>query len=96
MSSITAANLPELFDADGDVVGYALPDHPPATVRIKFIDRFVNGENVDDLVYRAEWSNGIWAESFTMLAGWAEVHRETMVASSRAKLARVDAALVAA
>ncbi len=95
MSSITATNLPELFNADRDMVGYALPDHPPATVRIKFVPNQRHGEP-DELVYRAEWSNGQWVESFTMLAGWAEVHRETMVASSRANLARVDAALVAA
>jgi hypothetical protein len=96
MTTITRTNAKDLWRRDGDnwdFAGYDLPDTLPVTVRIIFTDKLCHGEDVQELTYRAEWPNGVYAESFMLLPGWAEVHRETMVASSLAHLAGVDRAL---
>ncbi len=53
MSNILNTNAPTRFNADGDLVGYALPDDEPISVSTKFIKSYTSRpfEDVDDLVY---------------------------------------------
>lgn len=99
---VLSTNASPLFDADGDIADYAFPEADPVSLRTKFVTRFRRCddgvENIDDLVYRAEWADGTWAEFANLPKGWEHILHdvnERAMAGSRAHLVKLDATLSA-
>lgn len=91
--SIINTNAQMLFDADCDFVGYAIPESDPVSIDFRFDRKFRGEDETNELVYEVRWSDGIWADMFTIPTRWNDIVRGAHAAKARRNLAAVDAAL---
>jgi len=77
MTSILSTNAKPLFDADGDFMGYDLPDADPVSVDYRWIKKWGCD---DELVYRVEWADGTWAELFSLPNKWNHLRMRSSMA----------------
>ena len=92
----TSAKL--AYDADGDPIGYALPDVDPISISIEWTKSYRTRpfEDNDDYFYLVTWPCGTWAKMFTISNEWQAIVRHTIERERKERLARLDAALAEA
>lgn len=93
MSIIISTTAPIAYDADGDEVGYDIPDEDPVSIEPKWLRRW--GRD-DELIYVVTWANGITAEVFTLNPGWLSIATATHKKHHEEAMRNLDTALAQA